>query len=141
MCSALKQETWLEDKRFNNVKEMYRNRTEFQNLVQKIIGNMTFEEISERLDEQGITYGIVQKMADVLDDQQLRAADIIIETGDSTGDYNLTINSPINVKEAEKKKPVRAPNVGADSLEVLRLLEFEEDYIQELVSSDVIVAG
>ena len=96
---------------------------------------------SERLDKQGITYGMVQKMADVLDDQQLRAADIIIETGDTTGDYNLTINSPINVKEAKKKKPVRAPGIGADSLQVLRSLEFEEKYIQELVSSKVIVAG
>ena len=102
---------------------------------------MTFVEISERLDEQGITYGMGHNIADVLDDQQLRAADIIIETGDTTGDYNLTINSPINVKEAKKKKPVRAPDIGADSLQVLRSLEFEEKYIQELVSSKVIVAG
>ena len=141
LCSALGQEIWLEDERFNNVKEMYRNRTAFQDLVQKIIGEMSFDEVSQRLDDQGITYGIVQKMADVLDDEQLRAAGIVIETGDSTGDYNLTINSPINVKEAKKKQPVRAPDIGADSLQVLRSLDFEEEYIQELISSDVVVAG
>ena len=131
----------MEDERFNNVKEMYRNRTAFQDLVQKIIGEMSFDEVSQRLDDQGITYGIVQKMADVLDDEQLRAAGIVIETGDSTGDYNLTINSPINVKEAKKKQPVRAPDIGADSLQVLRSLDFEEEYIQELISSDIVVAG
>ena len=51
---------------------MYRNRTVFQDLVQKIIGEMSFDEVSQRLDDQGITYGIMQKMADVLDDEQLR---------------------------------------------------------------------
>ena len=52
-----------------------------------------------------------------------------------------TINSPINVREAKKKQPVRAPDIGADSLQVLRSLDFEEEYIQELISSDVVVAG
>ena len=46
-----------------------------------------------------------------------------------------------DVKEAKKKQPVRAPDIGADSLQVLRSLDFEEEYIQELISSDVVVAG
>ena len=83
-----------------------------KDLVQKVIGEMSFDEVSQRLDGQGITYGIVQKMADVLDDEQLRAAGIVIETGDSTGDYNLTINSPINVKEAKKIPPVQEVQTG-----------------------------
>jgi crotonobetainyl-CoA:carnitine CoA-transferase CaiB-like acyl-CoA transferase len=102
---------------------------------------MSISEVSERLDKEGITYGAVQKMADVLRDEQLRAAGIVIETEDPGDDYRLTINSPINVKEAQKKIPSRAPDIGANSLEVLRDLDFEESYIQELLNAEVIVSA
>jgi crotonobetainyl-CoA:carnitine CoA-transferase CaiB-like acyl-CoA transferase len=80
-------------------------------------------------------------MADVLTDKQLRAAGIVIETQDPDENYKLTINSPINVKEAQKKMPTRAPDIGENSLEVLRALDFDEDYIQELVNAEVVVSA
>ena len=42
-------------------------------------------------------------MSEVLVDEQLRAAGIVIETGDTQGDYDLTISSPINVVGEAKK--------------------------------------
>ena len=141
LCKALGHEDWLEDDRFNDVKQMFRNRVEFQDAVQDAIGQMTISEVSERLDGEAITYGVVQKMADVLTDKQLRAAGIVIETQDPDENYKLTINSPINVKEAQKKTPTRAPCVGENSLEVLRALDFDEDYIQELVNAEVVVSA
>ena len=80
-------------------------------------------------------------MSEVLADEQLRAAGIVIETGDSQGDYDLTIASPIDMVGEAKKAPQRAPDIGADSLTVLRELDFEESYLQELLSTDVIVDG
>ena len=106
-----------------------------------LVFNHLVVEVSERLDEQAITYGVVQKMADVLTDEQLRAAGILIETQDPDENYKLTINSPINVKEAQKKTPSRAPDIGENSLEVLRALDFDEGYIQELVNAEVVVSA
>jgi crotonobetainyl-CoA:carnitine CoA-transferase CaiB-like acyl-CoA transferase len=40
-----------------------------------------------------------------------------------------------------KKHPQRAPDIGADSLTVLRDLDFAETYIQELLSTGVVVDG
>ena len=140
-CKALDHEDWLDDERFQDVREMFRNRVAFQEVVQDALEQMSISEVSERLDREGITYGAVQKMADVLRDEQLRAAGIVIETEDPGDDYRLTINSPINVKEAQKKIPSRAPDIGANSLEVLRDLEFEESYIQELLNAEVIVSA
>jgi crotonobetainyl-CoA:carnitine CoA-transferase CaiB-like acyl-CoA transferase len=80
-------------------------------------------------------------MADVLTDQQMRANGIVVETGDEGEGYELTIASPINVREAPKKRPSRAPDVGADSVEVLRDLGFAESYVAQLVSSKVILTA
>jgi crotonobetainyl-CoA:carnitine CoA-transferase CaiB-like acyl-CoA transferase len=93
------------------------------------------------LDDQGITYSKVQTMSEVLVDPQLRAAGIVIETGDTQGDYELTISSPINMVGEVKKAPQRAPDIGANSLSVLRELDFDEDYIQSLIGTGVVFDG
>ena len=80
-------------------------------------------------------------MSEVLVDPQLRAAGIVIETGDTQGDYELTIASPINMMGEAKKAPQRAPDIGANSFSVLRELDFDEDYIQSLVGAGVVVDG
>jgi crotonobetainyl-CoA:carnitine CoA-transferase CaiB-like acyl-CoA transferase len=64
-----------------------------------------------------------------------------VETGDTQGDFDLTISSPINISGETKKAPKRAPDIGADSLSVLRQLDFQEAYIQELVQAEVVVDG
>ena len=138
LCAAAGHSEWLEDERFANVRTMHRNRVDFQAMLQTAFGNMSLDEACERLDEHGITFGLTQPLANVLEDEQLRANGIVVETNDPGDDYKLTIGSPINVLEETKKAPARAPEIGADSLAVLREMQFDEIYIQELVSADVI---
>jgi crotonobetainyl-CoA:carnitine CoA-transferase CaiB-like acyl-CoA transferase len=80
-------------------------------------------------------------MSEVLEDEQLRANGIIVETGDAGEDYKLTIGSPINIAGEIKKAPKRASDIGADSLAVLRSFDLEEAYIQELLTQGVVVDG
>jgi crotonobetainyl-CoA:carnitine CoA-transferase CaiB-like acyl-CoA transferase len=80
-------------------------------------------------------------MAEVLDDAQLRAAGIVVETGDPVGDYDLTINSPISVLEEGKKPPTRAPDIGENSTEVLADFGLDQDEIRALVDNKVVIAG
>jgi CoA:oxalate CoA-transferase len=138
LCAAAGHSEWLEDERFANVRTMHRNRVDFQAMLQTAFGNMSLDEACERLDEHGITFGLTQPLANVLEDEQLRANGIVVETNDPGDDYKLTIGSPINVLEETKKAPARAPEIGADSLAVLREMQFDEIYIEELVSADVI---
>lgn len=138
LCAAVGHPEWLDDERFAQVRQMYRNRVVFKGLLQEAFAELSLQEATQRLEEHGITFELVQPMASVLDDEQLRANGIVVETNDPGDDYKLTIGSPINVREETKKMPHRAPEVGADSLSVLRQLQFEEAYIQELVSAGVV---
>ena len=141
LCAALGTQTWLSDPRFESVRLAMRNRVEFKAAIATAFSKLTYLEASSRLDAQGITYGPVQTMSEVLEDEQLRANGIIVETGDAADDYKLTIGSPINIAGEAKKTPKRASDIGADSLAVLRSFDLEEAYIQELLTQGVVVDG
>jgi crotonobetainyl-CoA:carnitine CoA-transferase CaiB-like acyl-CoA transferase len=118
-----------------------RNRVEFKAAIATAFSKLTYVDASNLLDAQGITYGPVQTMSEVLEDKQLRASGIIVETGDAGDDYKLTIGSPINIAGETKKVPKRAPEIGADSLAVLRSFDLDETYIQELLTQGVVMDG
>jgi formyl-CoA transferase len=141
LCEALGHPEWLQDERFADIRQAMRNRDVLQQMISDAFAQLTFAQAAQRLDAQGITYAKVQTMSEVLADEQLRAAGIVVETGDSQGDFDLTIASPINMVGEVKKHPQRAPDIGADSLTVLRDLDFAETYIQELFSAGVVVDG
>ena len=139
LCAALGHPEWLQDERFSDVRQAMRNRGDLQQMISDAFAQIDYAEAARRLDDQGITYSKVQTMSEVLVDPQLRAAGIVIETGDTQGDYELTISSPINMVGEVKKAPQRAPDIGANSLSVLRELDFDEDYIQSLIGTGVVV--
>ena len=141
LCAALGHPEWLEDERFSDIRQAMRNRGDLQQMISDAFAQIDYAEAARRLDDEGITYSKVQTMSEVLVDPQLRAAGIVIETGDTQGDYELTISSPINMVGEVKKAPQRAPDIGANSLSVLRELDFAEDYIQSLIGAGIVVDG
>jgi formyl-CoA transferase len=141
LCAALGHPEWLQDERFSDIRQAMRNRGDLQQMISDAFAQIDYAEAARRLDDQGITYSKVQTMSEVLVDPQLRAAGIVIETGDTQGDYELTISSPINMVGEVKKAPQRAPDIGANSLSVLRELDFAEDYIQSLIGAGIVVDG
>ena len=141
LCAALGHPEWLQDERFSDIRQAMRNRGDLQQMISDAFAQIDYAEAARRLDDEGITYSKVQTMSEVLVDPQLRAAGIVIETGDTQGDYELTISSPINMVGEVKKAPERAPDIGANSLSVLRELDFAEDYIQSLIGAGIVVDG
>ena len=141
LCAALGHPEWLQDERFSDIRQAMRNRGDLQQMISDAFAQIDYAEAARRLDDEGITYSKVQTMSEVLVDRQLRAAGIVIETGDTQGDYELTISSPINMVGEVKKAPQRAPDIGANSLSVLRELDFAEGYIQSLIGAGIVVDG
>ena len=141
LAAALECEEWLEDDRFANVGAVLQHRPEFREALAAGFAKFPFAEAAARLTAADVTFSRVYPMAEVLEDEQLRANDIVVETHDEGEGYDLTINSPINVAEAPKRPPRRAPEIGEDSVSVLRDLGFDEAYVQELISTDIIYTG
>ena len=138
LLRAVNREAWLESGPFSSPADAMADRQAFRVALLEAFAEFDYPTISARLDAAGVTHGRVQPMADILTDEQLRANDVIVETGDDGEGYKLTVNSPINVHETPKRAPTRAPEVGANTLEVLGELGFEADYLQALSADGVI---
>ncbi len=141
LAECLGRTEWLSDERFASVGAVMKHRPEFCAALGEAIAQFSIEEVGNRLDQAGVTYSRVQPMADILEDEQLLANGIVVPTDDEGEGYELTINSPINVAEAPKRKPSRAPEIGADSVAVLKEMGIDDERIQGLLASGVVTAA
>jgi formyl-CoA transferase len=139
LCEALDHKDWLQDERFSDIARAMQQRDLFYDMVCEAFAAQPYAEIAARLEHLGVTFAEAQTMADVIDDEQLRANGIIVETGADGTDYPLTVGSPIQIAGEAKRPPSRAPEVGADSLAVLRSMDFDDAYIAQLVRDGVVI--
>ena len=139
VAKALDKREWLEDPRFVDLRSIIAHRNELIELIQAKLGSMDSGEAVARLTQYEVTHSLVAKMEDVIDDPQLEANEVIVATNDPTEGYDKTIMSPISISGEAKKPPVKAPDVGAYSREVLRdILELSQNEIESLIESGVI---
>jgi len=138
LCTALDRLDWITDERFRDLRTMMKNRRELKAMMQDIIGELQLSELVHRLDSHDVTFGVVQQGPEVVADPQLIANEIIVPTGSDDPLYQWTVASPIKLKEAQKKQPIRAPDIGQHSREVLAELGFAEDEIDRLIDQGVV---
>ena len=74
-------------------------------------------------------------MGQVVDDPQLAANKIIVQTNDPGDGYDRTIMSPIQIDEEPKRPPRRAPDIGAQTREVLTELGIDGTEIDRLIAN------
>ena len=83
--------------------------------------------------EHDIKWSLLPMIDDVVSDPQMRASGAFVDL-DYPGHGTIeTINSPMFVSGAEKRKPTAAPEVGAHTREVLRELGYADDAIDAMV--------
>jgi len=140
LAEALGHPEWLDDAQFGDHNALMKKRSALIDAIGEATRRYTQRELMERLDARGVTCGVVAPMGDVVHDQQLRAADIVVETGDPGEDYRYTVNSPIAVAEETKRPPTRAPNIGAHTREIMGELGYGENAIDALLDDGVLLA-
>jgi len=83
--------------------------------------------------EYDIKWSLLPALDDVVADPQMRAAGAFVEL-DYPGHGTIeTINSPVFVAGTEKRKPEAAPELGANTREVLRALGYDYNAINQMI--------
>lgn len=136
LAAALGHDEWLET--WPVARDVFRDQQNAGNQIAAAFGSMTARVIHTRMAEHSIPYGLVQNLEDVVNDEQLKANDILIPTASDNPDYQWTVNSPISLRGLDKRAPTEAPDTGADSRQVLRTLGYSEDDIQALIDLGVV---
>ena len=141
LARALGHPEWLDGERFGDHRTLMKKRRALIAAIGEATARFTQGKLMERLDAGGVTCGVVAPMGDVVHDEQLRASGVVIETGDEGEDYRYTVNSPIEVAEERKRPPARAPEIGAQTREIMREAGYAGATIDGLIASGILVAA
>jgi crotonobetainyl-CoA:carnitine CoA-transferase CaiB-like acyl-CoA transferase len=85
----------------------------------------------EVLDEARIPYGVIQTPEEAAEDEQLRAADIVVPI-EGAADLEYTVNNPLTLRGLARVPARRAPEHGEHNAEILAQLGFSSDDIDQL---------
>ena len=139
VARALDREEWLKDPRFGSLSKIIEHRYELIDMTQARIRELTLHELLPKLVEHEITHSHVKPMAEVVHDEQALANEMVVNAEPESEDYERTVMSPISIGGEVKVDPRRAPDVGADSAEVLsQHLKLTPQQIDALIANGVV---
>ncbi len=96
----------------------------------RCFASKTYAEWEALLSTTGIPFGVIGRVADVVDDEQAKHAGIFADT--TNPEVPRTVNNPIRLGFAKPRISGRPSAVGENNEEILRELAYSEDEIEAL---------
>ena len=127
--SAIGREELANDPRFATDAARKQNARALVGVLDEVFATRTLAEWRTILDGVGVTFGIVGKVDEVLDDAQMVHAGALVPFADGAG---LTVSAPFHLDGEEKVAPRRAPSIGQHSDAVLAEAGYSADEIGRL---------
>jgi len=129
---------WVDDERFADIRGIMKHRDEVKELFSEVIGSKNLADISLSLDKENITYGVVEKISEVINDAHLIENEIIVKTDSDNPDYQWTVANPIQIHGEKQKPPGNVPATGEHTREILLESGYSEESINQLLADKVI---
>jgi len=138
LCQALNREDWLSDERFSSMKDIMKLRDEVRQMMSNEFAKRPLNELVASMSEADVTYSVVEKLSDVLQDAQLIENEVLVRTHSDNPDYQWTVNSPIEIGGVKKSPITDAPSIGEHSREILSEAGFTSEDIDKLSSLGIL---
>jgi crotonobetainyl-CoA:carnitine CoA-transferase CaiB-like acyl-CoA transferase len=139
LLKALDIEHFNNDERFSSFQKMNENHQELYKELEKIFKQYDMNEIVEKLRFSEVTFGILSKSTDHKKDEQFLKSEVLVNfSKDSFETENLTVNSPVFLKDEPKKTPSRGPDLGEHSKEILSGIGIDSKELDKLKEDGVI---
>jgi len=138
LAKVLGKPEWLDDPHMQPVKPLFRNRFEAKQRIAAAFADIDAQELSKRLDDADIVHSLIIKNAEVIDDEQLLANDVIVPFDSGKPGCERTFASPFQLSSEPQQAPRPAPDLGAHSEEILREYGIDDARIENVKREGVI---
>ena len=132
LCKAIGRLDLLDDPANSTQDQRSQRIEELRNEVDKSIGALTLQELAPRLDEQGMVWEPMQDLAEVVEDRQVLANEMIKEIDHPNYGKLQMLDTPLKFSNSEVGARGPAPEVGEQTEEVLQDLGYTWNQIAAL---------
>src|SRR6266576_1800844 len=140
LATAIDRPDLMTDPRFSDAKKQAVNAVQLRAILDDVFAKQPMQHWREVFDKAHITYGAILEPAEVVNDPQLRANNIVVPLEGAGGKLTSTISSPMQVHGVAKEPACRAPALGEHTDEVLRELGFASAEIEDLRAAGAVAA-
>ena len=138
LCRAIGQEALIEDPRFVSPDSRKSLERELATLLEETFRQKTNSDWLELLEGAGVVAGPIYDMAQVYQDPQVLARDMLVELDDTVLGTLHNIGIPVKLSETPGRIRRRAPGLGEHSREILLEAGFSTAEVEELVLAGVV---
>jgi len=128
----------LTDPRFADPAHLAANASALTAILDEAFAARPMAHWHEVFEQLNLTFGVVVAPADVINDPQLRANDIVVPLEGAGGNLEYTISSPLQIHDVAKVPARRAPHLGEHSDDILAELGFSAAEIADLHGSGAV---
>ncbi len=141
LCRTIGREDWLDDERFVDLRGRFRNMTELVAGIDEALLAHSRDEWGAIFDEAGIIWGPVLGQHEVVDDAQADAIGLFPTLEHPEVGPYPTVSAPFRFQSAEVGPRGPAPDLGADTADVLRGAGLDDEEIAALLRDGVVADG
>ena len=141
MCAALNKPEWLNDERFNTARGRVVNAPARLAATGEVIAQRTTAEWLERLDAHGVPCAPILTRVEVLDHEQVRANDTIVEFEQPGLGRVRQARPGARFEKTPASSASPAPALGADGPAILDQLGYSATRIEALREAGVLHGG
>ncbi len=138
-CQVIGREDLTKNLLFSNNYQRTLNKHILIPELEKVFQKKTYKEWSNIFEKNGIPYGPINTIKEVVKDQQVISRQMIVEMEHSLVGPYKTVGSPFKLSQTQTGPRMPAPYLGQHTREALsNLLGFDDEYLSELKEKGVV---
>ncbi len=119
-CKAFDIEELIDDPRFETNEKRTENHDELVDIINDLIKDLTAEEVINKLDENGVPVGPINKVEDLFNDPQVDSRNMLVNVFDDKAGELKVAGNPIKMSDTpDEEERKEAPKLGEHTEEII----------------------